>query len=228
MVGDNGQVAVSLAVADLVDPDPQQPGQPAGVDLFGDDPFDDARGGLPRGPQQPGDGGLVSVLSKPRHGVLEVTGVPGPGTSPRHVLGADPTAASAVQPADLGFQQQLARPQIQMPPAAHRGVVATRGPPAARAAGTTLAPPQPHHHPFGGELDRGDRSPGNRQHPVECSGDAHVRLASESVAWSLRNLGASTCASWHHRTGHPKPLNHQASGPKPLTRDPRKAEESRK
>ena len=43
VVGDHGQVAVALAVADLVDADPQQPGQPAGVDLLGDDPVHDAR-----------------------------------------------------------------------------------------------------------------------------------------------------------------------------------------
>jgi hypothetical protein len=59
------------------------------------------------------------------------------------------------------------------------------------AAGHDAA--QPDHNTIWGELDRGHRGPGNGQHPVECGADAHVRLASESVAWELRR--ASTCVS---------------------------------
>jgi hypothetical protein len=36
-----------LLTSSTPDPDPQQPGQPTGVDLLGDDPFDDPGDGLP-------------------------------------------------------------------------------------------------------------------------------------------------------------------------------------
>jgi hypothetical protein len=47
MVGYNGQVAVAFAVGDLIDPDPIQVLQAAGVDVLGDDPAHDPSDGLP-------------------------------------------------------------------------------------------------------------------------------------------------------------------------------------
>lgn len=64
---------VELAVLDDGEPECT-----TGVDLFGDDAFDDAGHGLPRGPQQPGDRGLVGALGQPRDHVLEVAGMPSP------------------------------------------------------------------------------------------------------------------------------------------------------
>src|SRR4029079_4205914 len=168
VVGDHGQEPVSLAVADLVDPDPQPTIQPTTVDLFGNNPGNDPGDGLPRGPQQPGDRGLVGVLGQPRDHVLEVTRVPCPRPRPGHHLGPDPTTAPAVQPSDPGLEEQLAGAQVQMPPPANRGGVGGGGPPATRAPRTAPAAPQPDQNTLGGELDRGHRGRGNRQDLVEC------------------------------------------------------------
>ncbi len=53
-----------------------------------------------------------------------------------------------------------------------------------------------------------------------------MRLALESVAWLLRNLRASTCASWRHRSDGQISLNHWASGSRTCSWDPQKPEES--
>ena len=120
MVGNDGEVPVALAVADLVDPDPQQPTQPAGIALLGD-----TRSTIPATLSHEVRNNRVIVVLPERWANQATTSSksrePGPRPRPGHVFGPDPIASPAVQPADLGSQQQLGRAQVQMPPTAHRG-----------------------------------------------------------------------------------------------------------
>ena len=111
VVGDHGQIPVSLAVGDLVDPDPVDLLQAGVVELVGHDPGHDVGHRLPRTAQQPGDRGLVHPLSEPGDDVFEVAGEPGARPGPGHLLGADPTTSPAPQPADLGTQEHLVAPR---------------------------------------------------------------------------------------------------------------------
>ena len=185
VVGDHGQVAVALAVGDLVHADPVEVPEPASVDVLGDHSHHDAGHGLPARAQQLGDGGLVGALGEPRHDVFEVAGDPRPRASPRHRLSADPTAAPAVQAADLGLQEQLRAAQIQVPPPTDRPVIDRTALPAARAHRPAAAAPQPDHDTLRRERDRHDTGPDDGQQLVECSGDAHVH-APRRLGW-LRN-----------------------------------------
>lgn len=72
VVDHHGEVALALAVADLVDPDPLETGEQ--IDLparFGRDPLADLADGAPRDPHQRSDRGLRGVHRKPRGLVLE-------------------------------------------------------------------------------------------------------------------------------------------------------------
>ena len=90
----------------------------------------------------------------------------GTGTGPGHFLGADTTAAPAVDPGDLGLEEAPGRPEIQVAPAAHRAVVDGPGPPPARAAALGPPPTEPDHDPFRGEGDGGHR--GADAGPTSC------------------------------------------------------------
>ena len=102
MVGHHGQVAVPLAVRDLVHSDPVDLIQSSVVDVLGDHAGDDAGDRFPRTAQQPGDRGLVHPLRQPGQDVFEVAREPGTGPRPRNRLGAYSPAAAAVQASDLG------------------------------------------------------------------------------------------------------------------------------
>jgi hypothetical protein len=64
VVGDHGQVAVALAVGDLVDADAVQAFQAGVVEVGGDHPHRDGRDRLEGAAQQPGDGGRVGALGQ--------------------------------------------------------------------------------------------------------------------------------------------------------------------
>jgi hypothetical protein len=185
VVGDHGQVAVALAVGDLVDADPVEPVQAGIVQVISHHAHRDGGHGLPGAAQQPGDGGLVGALGQVGHDVFEVAGEPGCWSGPRHRLGADPAAAPAGQPADLGLQVQSRGAQVQVAPAAGGAVVDRAGGPAARAAQPATPPPQRHHDPGRRELDPGHVGAGDGEHLVECGGGAHASLQ------RLRLLGSS-------------------------------------
>ena len=126
MIADDGQVPVRVAVADLIDPDPVEGLQPAGVEQLGHPAVDDRGDGFPGAAHQGGHRGAVGALGQPQHHVLEVTGMPGAGACPGQFLGAYP-AVGAVQPADLIDQPQPAAGQVQMSPAAPPPVIDRAG-----------------------------------------------------------------------------------------------------
>jgi hypothetical protein len=188
VVGDHRQVAVALAVGDLIDPDPVQPVQAVIVDVRGNDPDHDRGHGLPGAAQQPGDGGLVGALGQPGDDVFEVAGEPGGWARPGHRLGPHPLTAPAGQPADLGLQEQPRGAQVQVPPAAGGPVIDRSGRPAARAVQAATSAAQADDDPAWGELHLGHVSTGDGEHLVECGRGAHASLRRGSVGLAAPNL----------------------------------------
>jgi hypothetical protein len=184
VVGDHGQVAVALAVGNLVDADLVEPVQTGVVQVMSHHAGHDRRYRFPGAAQQPGDGGLVGALGQVGHHVLEVAGEPRARSGPRHRLGTDPAAGSAGQPADLRLQVQPRRAQVQVSPAAGGAVIDRAGGPAAPAAQPAAAAAQHHHDPGRAELDPNDQAAGDGEHLVECGGGAHASLLTRlRVSW---------------------------------------------
>ena len=125
MITDNGQIAVRVAVADLIDTDPIQRLEPAGVEQLGHPAVDDRGDGFPAAAHQGGHRGAVGALSQPQHHVLEIAGMPRPRARPGQLLGAHP-ALRALHPADLIDQPQPASTQVQVSPAAPPPVIDRR------------------------------------------------------------------------------------------------------
>jgi hypothetical protein len=94
-----------MKIGDLVDPDVQEPLEASLVEAVGHHDGHDVGHRLPAHPEQLGDRRLVGALGQPGDDVLEVSRVPGSRSGPRDLLGADPPAACAVDPADLGFEE---------------------------------------------------------------------------------------------------------------------------
>src|SRR6266545_436856 len=174
VVGDDREVAMPLSVGDLVDPDAVELIETGVVDLLRDHSGDDVRDRLPRDAKQPGDGGLVDPLSQERDDVFQVTRLPGSRTRPGDLLGADPFAPGAGEPSDLALDHEPARAEVEMAPAADRGVVGGPRPVSAAAGEPLEAPPEGHDYAGGGEAHRGHGGAWYGQHLVECGADAHV------------------------------------------------------
>jgi hypothetical protein len=122
VIADDGQIAMRVAVADLIDADPIQGLQPAGVEQLGHPTVDDRGDGFPAAAHQGGHRGAVGALGQPQHRVFEVAGMPCPRARPGQLLGAHPTFR-ALQPADLIHQPQPMPAQVQMSPATSAPVV---------------------------------------------------------------------------------------------------------
>ena len=153
------QVAVALAVGDLVDADPPQPiqgvrGVPEGLV---DDPLDHPSDRRPVDAHQPGDDRLGRVAGEDGAGVLEGSGEARARPGPGHLL-ADDTAGRTVDPAHLGPDQAGGAKGIQVAPAPGRAVVDRACPmPTPRAAHRpSLGAGDVHHDPLVGAFDQLD------------------------------------------------------------------------
>jgi hypothetical protein len=138
VVDHHRQVAVPLAVGDLVDADAPQAGQAvhALVGLLrdaGDDPAD----GAPGHPQQLGDRHPGGVDRQPRRGVLERAGEAGTVACPGHGR-HDHAVVAAAHPGRVGLQQRLHGPKVQCSPAPSTLALVKTG--AAPAADPTTPP----------------------------------------------------------------------------------------
>jgi hypothetical protein len=107
VVGDRGQVAVMAPVADLVDADRDQPGEPVLVEVVGDDALNDRADRVPADPQQPSDRRERHLLCQPRDHVLEIARVARTGSGPGHRLEPD-AAVAAAQAAQLALDDAAA------------------------------------------------------------------------------------------------------------------------
>jgi hypothetical protein len=194
---------VALAVEDLVDADAVQALQASVVQVLGHDPGHDRGHGLPGAAQQPSNGGLVDALGQVEHHVFEAAGEPGCWTSPRHRLGADPSAGPAGQPADLRLQVEQGGAQIQVPPAAGGAVIDRPGGPAARPAQPATPAAQAHHDPGRGE-----------HHPVD------VGAGGWRASWFMRSWRARVRSSDEVLVGlaAPKPTKDGACASSPAAR----------
>ena len=122
VITDDGQIAVRVAVADLIDTDPIQRLQPARVEQLGHSTVDDRGDGFPAAAHQGGHRGAVGALGQPQHHVFEIAGMPRPGSCPGQLLGAH-SALGALQSADLIDQPQPVDAQVQVSPAASPPVI---------------------------------------------------------------------------------------------------------
>ena len=112
----NQQVALALLVADLVDPDPAQPGEPVDPGhRVRRDPGDDRPHGAPRDPHQFHHRALRARHRQPGHLIIEVPGVTGAVTRPRHRRDDHPVHPAG-HPRRVGLQHRPHRSQIQRPP----------------------------------------------------------------------------------------------------------------
>ena len=146
------------------------------VEVLGDDALNDPPDAVPRDPQQSGDRLLGHLLGKPRHDVLEVAGVVGVRSGPRHRLQVHAAVAAAQAP-QLALDYTAAGAEIQVPPALDAPVVDLKlraGLPAARAHPSPAPELDGHDHPLTPEADVDDRRPGQAQQPLECRGGTHL------------------------------------------------------
>src|SRR3954462_1359983 len=172
VVGDDGQVAVALAIAHLVDADHPQRVQAAGVKALADDAVDDPPAGLPVDAHQRGDRRLGDLLGQERNDVLEVSREPG-AARPRHSVHSHP-AVRAVHAPDLGDEVAALRAQVQVSPAAGLGVVGRAADlPAARADPAPAPEADRHDHALRVEPDADHRRSRQPENAVECGADPH-------------------------------------------------------
>lgn len=107
---------MALLVGDLIDPDPAQALQRVGAgQCVVDHPGHDRPDGAPCDTHQLGDGGLGRCDRQPGDLIIEVTGVPGAMTSPRHRRHHH-AMLTARHPRRVGLQHHLHGAQIQRPP----------------------------------------------------------------------------------------------------------------
>lgn len=136
VVDDDGDVALALAVRQLVDPDAPQPVEhvPA-VSVLGHDPLHDGGHRPLADPKQLRHHRRRRMRRQPAGLVLERPGETGFGSRPWHRRD-DHTVDRATHPTGISFEERPDRPQVQRPPSTPPppAVMAPASTPAARAA----------------------------------------------------------------------------------------------
>ena len=122
VVGDAGQVALPLAVGDLVDADRDEAREALFVEVIGDHALNDPTDRLPADPEQRGDRRLGHLLGEERDQVLEAARVARTRSGPRD--GLEPgTAVAAPHPPQAALDRAAAGAEVEMPPALESPVV---------------------------------------------------------------------------------------------------------
>jgi len=135
VVDDHGQVLLTLADRDLVEPERRQPRQQVTPLLgLGGDALADTSDRSPRDPHQLTDRGLARVDRQPRGLIVEGPSEPGVVPGPRHRRDHHPVHL-ALNARRVGLQEALGRAEIQRPPppAPFAQVIAGAAAPAMRA-----------------------------------------------------------------------------------------------
>ena len=176
---DDADIALALAVGELVDPDPLQAAQgiAAPALLVGDDPLDDPPDRVPGDAHQLADRALRALRRQPGDLLFELTRepriVPRPGQA-----GDDDAVLAALDPRCLGFDVGPPRAEVERPPAppALALVVAGAAAPAAPAA-RRLPPPRAgrdNDRPVLLQPDPLDHRPAQAEQASEYSPSAHA------------------------------------------------------
>ena len=231
MVGDVGEVALPAPVRQLVAADRNQPGQPALIEVIGDDALDDPPDGVPGDPQQRLDLALGHLLGAERHQVLEVARVASVRARPRDGLDAH-AAIAALHAPQLVLDEAAPAGDIEMPPAPERAVV---GRPINLAAARADQPParerDPHDDPLNAEDDIDDTGARERQQAVKCGGGPHAVLPERSLSFEHQQPAATTIVRAPQRPRRSQPGHRGRKAPHPAadqaTADPLKQLETR-
>ena len=182
MVDDDRQVALALAVADLIDPDPGQPVEQIDPLLgFGGDALDDRADRPPRDPHQLSDRGLAGVDGQPRGLVFEVPRELRAVARPRNR--ADHHAVTTTTDARrAGLDEGHRRAEIQRAPTPPPlPEIKPRRPTPADPAAITLTPARPHrddHLPLDADLNVLDDRPLQAQQSAPYPRAAHAASSS--------------------------------------------------
>lgn len=145
VIDDDGQVALALAMTNLVDADSSQPVEQIDVALrLVTDAFAESADRAPRDPHQLGDRRLGCVDGQPRglvlEGAREPRAVPGPRDCADHHA-----VTTTTHPRRVGLHERQRRPEIQRSPTpASVTLIEPRTAPPAHAAAISLAPDRPY------------------------------------------------------------------------------------
>ncbi len=179
---DDGQVALALAMAYLINPDPPEAVEQIDFLLgLGRDSLADLTNRPPRDPHQLGDRGLRRVDRQPRGLVFERRREPRPMARPRHRADHD-AVAPATNPRGVGLDEREGRPEIQRSPAPPTLTkIKPRRPAPAHTAAIALprAGPGRHHElTLAADPHVLDHRPPQAQQPRPYPDPAHVVSAS--------------------------------------------------
>jgi len=146
MVDHDGDVALSFAEGELVDPDPPQPLERVALPdaLVGGNSFDDPPDRRPADPHQLTDRALGGVRRQPGRLLLErpseATAVTRPGSARDH-----DAMAAALDPRRLPLDERLCRAEVERSPAARPlAAVIAPSPPPADTTARAITPPRTH------------------------------------------------------------------------------------
>src|SRR5688572_1508285 len=209
MVDDDGQVAMSPLVGDLVDPDPVQAVQPVdpAVDV-GLDPGHDRSHRPPPHSHQLRDRRFRSAHGQPGHRLVKGPGMAGAVTSPRD-LDDGRTVKRASDAARIRLKEDPDGPQIQSsPPAAAFPTVIPRTPPTAppTPSNGSLPGPDRHHHSVGPVVEPHlfNHDSFHTQHALPYPRVPHPVLPPGSDLHTARNLRSRRGATAHHPITDPR------------------------
>ena len=148
MVDHHRQIVVPLPIAELVDPDPPQPGQPRRVQPASHQPLDDAADRRPRDAHQATRRRPVRHLRQIRRQLLERRRERAAVRRPRHLLDPNPAASARHSPRRIPQPHRYPTPRQMAPQPSRLPVVAHRPSPAHTAPGPTPRRPRRHaQHP---------------------------------------------------------------------------------
>jgi hypothetical protein len=191
VVGDDGEVLVALAVAHLVDADPNQSLQAGTVELPRYHPLDDVADRGPGDVEQVLHCGLVHLAGHPGHQVLEVTRESRVVLRPWNRLGYD-AVLGAVEPAQHRADDDAPPAEREVAPVPHSPIVARAGRErAARAAVATVPLRHVHNDPDRAEFDVPHERTLQTQQLVEYRGDAHRLLRGFEFSQTTKYHGFS-------------------------------------
>jgi len=220
VVDDNSDVALALAVGELVDPDPPQPGErvAAPARLLCDHPLDDPADGQPGDPDQLTDRALRAVRRQPSDLLLELARKPGAMPRPAHTCDNNPVLP-ALDPRRRRLDERPCRAQVERPPAppAHAPVIARR-PPTADTAASDIASPRPraNHQPHLVDLHALYHHPPEPEQPSEYAPSAHaVTCLLREPTWKPENLRSEAACAYQTTHGTVRTALFRLSFPAP-------------